>query len=105
VIIPVAALEQHGLHGPIGTDFYNAVEQAKLVAQRTDVLVAPILLPGNSPYHMGFPGTITLSAETIERTKVHSVRKHKVKKHHKARHHHRQIERPAADVLMPWVRR
>jgi creatinine amidohydrolase len=67
VIIPVASLEEHGLHGPIGTDFLNSVEVAKLIAQKADVLVAPILMPGNSPYHMGFPGTITLSAETIQK--------------------------------------
>src|SRR5204863_403650 len=34
---------------------------------RTDILVAPVLLVGQSPYHMGFPGTMTLSSETIER--------------------------------------
>jgi creatinine amidohydrolase len=73
VIIPVASLEQHALHGPIGTDFYNSNERAKLIAQRTDVLVAPILLPGNSPYHMGFPGTITLSADTIQRVYFEAV--------------------------------
>jgi creatinine amidohydrolase len=67
VIIPVGALEQHGLQGPMGTDFFNGTERALLVAQRTDVLVAPILLPGNSGYHMAFPGTITLSGETLER--------------------------------------
>jgi creatinine amidohydrolase len=67
VIIPVGALEQHGLQGPMGTDFFNGTERAQLIAQRTDVLVAPILLPGNSPYHMAFPGTITLSGETLER--------------------------------------
>jgi len=66
VIIPVASLEEHGHQGPIGTDFLNGLEEAKLVAQKTDVLVAPILFPGNSPYHMAFPGTITLPAETIQ---------------------------------------
>jgi creatinine amidohydrolase len=66
VIIPIAALEQHSLHLPIGTDFLNGLERAKLIAQKTDVLVAPILLPGNSPYHMEFPGTITLSSQTIQ---------------------------------------
>ena len=66
VIIPIASIEQHALHLPIGTDFLNGVERAKLVAQRTDALVAPILLPGNSPYHMEFPGTITLSSQTIQ---------------------------------------
>jgi len=66
VIIPVASLEQHSLHMPIGTDFLNGLERAKLVAQKTDALVAPILLPGNSPYHMEFAGTITLSSQTIQ---------------------------------------
>jgi len=66
VIIPVAALEQHSLHLPIGTDYLNGLERAKLVAQKAEVLVAPILLPGNSPYHMEFPGTIALSSQTIQ---------------------------------------
>lgn len=66
VILTVASLEQHGLQGPIGTDFLSGLERAKLIAQKTDVLVAPILFPGNSPYHMAFPGTITLPAETIQ---------------------------------------
>jgi len=73
VIIPVASLEQHSLHLPIGTDYLNGLERAKLVAQEVDVLVAPILMPGNSPYHMEFPGTITLPAETIQKVYFEAV--------------------------------
>jgi creatinine amidohydrolase len=65
VIIPVPAIEQHGPQLPIGTDYFTGEELAKLIAQKTDVPVAPILLPGISPYHMEFPGTITLSADTV----------------------------------------
>src|SRR4051812_2630455 len=67
VLIPIPALEQHGFHGPIGTDYYSGVEHAKLIAQRTDILVAPILFVGQSPYHLAFPGSIALSAETLQR--------------------------------------
>ena len=67
VLIPIPALEQHGLQGPIGTDYYAGVEQSKLIAQRTDILVAPILFVGQSAYHLAFPGTIALSADTLQR--------------------------------------
>lgn len=73
VIIPVGALEQHGNHLPIGTDFLNGVERCKLIAQERDVLVAPVLMAGQSPYHMGFKGTITLSAETIIKVHLEAV--------------------------------
>ena len=66
VIIPVPSIEQHGPQTPTGTDYFIGVEQAKLIAQRTDVLVAPVLMAGQSPYHMEFPGTITLSSTTIQ---------------------------------------
>lgn len=73
VLIPVGALEQHGDHLPIGTDFLNGVERCKLIAQQRDILACPILMAGQSPYHMGFVGSITLSAETILKVHLESV--------------------------------
>lgn len=73
VIIPVGALEQHGPHLPIGTDILSGIERCKLIAQERDILVAPILMPGQSPYHMGFAGTISLSAETILKVHLEAV--------------------------------
>ncbi len=73
VVIPVGAIEQHGPHMAVGTDVLNGIERAKLIAQRTDVLVAPILFPGNSPYHLAFPGTISLSAETVQQVHLEAA--------------------------------
>lgn len=73
VIIPVGAMEQHGYHLPIGTDFINGVEQCKLIAQQRDILVAPVLMAGQSPYHMGFAGTITLKQETIIQVHMEAI--------------------------------
>lgn len=73
VIIPIGAMEQHGLHLPLGTDFINGVEQCKLIAQQRDILVVPVLMAGQSPYHMGFAGTITMKAETIIQVHMEAV--------------------------------
>ena len=73
VIIPIGALEQHSSHLPIGTDFINGVELCKLIAQERDILVAPVLMAGQSPYHMGFAGSITLSAEVIVKVHMETV--------------------------------
>ncbi|MFC1732045.1 creatininase family protein [candidate division KSB1 bacterium] len=65
-IIPVGSIEQHGKHLPLCTDTYAAIERMKLLAQKTDVLVAPAVYAGLSEHHMGFPGTLTLSPATFE---------------------------------------
>ena len=65
-LIPVGSIEQHGRHLPLGTDSYAATELCKLVAQRADALVVPVVLTGLSAHHLGFPGSLTISAATFE---------------------------------------
>jgi len=66
VIIPLGSTEQHGPHLPLGTDYYLALETAKLISSRTGVVVAPVVMAGYSLYHSGFPGTLSLKPETME---------------------------------------
>lgn len=63
VIIPVAALEQHGRHMPVFTDSMLTNELTRRLEERLskEVLIAPLMWFGNSHHHMDFPGT--LSAE------------------------------------------
>jgi len=65
-LIPIGSIEQHGKHLPLGSDSYAAIEFCKLIAQKTEVVVAPTVLAGLSDHHLGFPGTISLTPETFE---------------------------------------
>lgn len=65
VIVPVAALEQHGPHLPVEVDSRLAeglVLRAarKLLARGDDALVLPVIWTGLSEHHMSFGGTISL---------------------------------------------
>lgn len=70
-ILPVAAVEQHGPHLPVGTDAMIAAgilsQAMPLVPQDLPVLVLPTMAVGKSNEHQDFPGTLTLSAETLGR--------------------------------------
>jgi creatinine amidohydrolase len=68
-VVPVATLEDHGLHLPIDTDVrlcWAACERAVEAAADRAVLL-PIINHGYSPHHMDFPGAITIGAETFIR--------------------------------------
>lgn len=68
-VMPVAAIEQHGPHLPVSVDAtINAgvLDHAlQLVPPETTVLALPMQSVGLSVEHVRFPGTLTLSAETL----------------------------------------
>lgn len=65
-IFAVASTEQHGPHLPTGTDAFIGDNYARRVAEKLgNALVAPTIRFGCSAHHMGFPGTITLTTQTL----------------------------------------
>ena len=65
VIVPIGSTEQHGPAGPLGVDTYAAIALCEDAAKKSGVLVTPPLWFGDSPHHLGFPGTISLKSETL----------------------------------------
>lgn len=61
VLIPVAALEQHGHHLPVFTDSLLLGEVVNRVQEQLHgrVLFAPLTWLGNSDHHMDFAGTMS----------------------------------------------
>jgi creatinine amidohydrolase len=69
VVIPIGATEQHGPHLPTMVDhclaFEVACRAARMVVDRTAVLVTPVIPFGMSEHHISLGGTITLDYATM----------------------------------------
>ena len=66
VILPIGSVEQHGDHMPLGTDtILGQTVSLAAAGELDDVIVLPPPWYGFSAHHMRFPGSITLSAETL----------------------------------------
>jgi creatinine amidohydrolase len=83
VIIPTAAIEQHGPHLPVMTDTRIGHEVAVRAARKAyptrPTLVTPVVWSGLSEHHMPFGGTLTLDHETffnVLRCLVQSLTRH-----------------------------
>lgn len=70
-VLPVAAVEQHGPHLPVGVDAFIGEGYLARVAEQLPADLPVTFLPmqtiGKSNEHLAFPGTLTLSAETAIR--------------------------------------
>ena len=66
-IVPFGAIEQHGHHLPVGTDWIIGDHSGQALAEALEepVLLLPTMPFGNSREHMAFPGTVTLRPSTL----------------------------------------
>jgi creatinine amidohydrolase/Fe(II)-dependent formamide hydrolase-like protein len=67
-LLPVGSTEQHGLHLPLDTDSFDAENLAISVAEQCSdpkPLVLPLIPYGVSYHHEHFPGTLSISNETL----------------------------------------
>src|SRR5262249_29050031 len=64
LLVPTGSTEQHGPHGPLGTDVIIPREVCRRVALDRDALVAPPVPYGLAAGHRGFAGLAYLSAQT-----------------------------------------
>lgn len=66
VVIPVGSFEQHGPHLPLETDAHTAFWVCIRAAEKAGcALVVPPISYGVSTHHMDFPGTVTLTSQTL----------------------------------------
>lgn len=70
VILPTAAIEQHGHHLPVGVDSilnHAWLERVlNLLPKEAAVYCAPTITYGKSNEHVGFPGTVFTSAKLLQ---------------------------------------
>jgi creatinine amidohydrolase len=68
-VLPVAAIEQHGPHLPVGVDTFINQGYLRRAAERLPPDLPALFLPlqaiGKSNEHIEYPGTLTFSMETV----------------------------------------
>lgn len=64
-ILVTGSVEQHGGHLPLGTDAFAAYTIALRVAEKIGAPVLPISPVGVAPYHLPWPGSLSLRPSTL----------------------------------------
>ena len=70
-VVPIAVLEQHGPHLPIGTDIFQIWEiSRRALAEHPRVLLCPVICYGSATPMRNFPGSFIIRPETF----MHCIR-------------------------------
>lgn len=64
-VLVTGSIEQHGGHLPLGTDSFAALHIALGVGLRLEAPVLPVSPVGVAPYHLPWPGSLSLRPETL----------------------------------------
>jgi creatinine amidohydrolase len=66
ILVPIGALEEHGYHLPLTTDSIIAERVAEEVSKLTGIALAPLVNYGVCRSTVLYPGTASLSIETLQ---------------------------------------
>lgn len=64
-VLVTGSIEQHGGHLPLGTDAFAALTIALRVGERIEAPVLPVSPVGVAPYHLTWPGSLSLRPDTL----------------------------------------
>lgn len=106
-VLPVGILEEHGPHLPLGTDIFQAEAVVREAAARTGSVVLPTLNYGNCHSTRPFPGSISLSFDTVRQVGVeilselarHDVASVAIVSGHAGGGHMRALKEAGRDVI------
>jgi creatinine amidohydrolase len=65
VIVPLGSMEAHGPHNPVGCCYLLADSASKSVGEITKIPVTPVIPFGVSDPYLNFPGTITVTSNSL----------------------------------------
>lgn len=66
VIVPIGSVEEHGSHLPLCTDSFQAEEICRRIALQFNAILCPPIRYGECRSTRNFPGTLSLSSETVQ---------------------------------------
>ncbi|XCP85010.1 creatininase family protein [Roseburia hominis] len=83
VLLPLGSIESHGRHMPLGTDALIPEHLAKLIEEKSDILIAPSIPYGICQDLTDYPGSISIAPDVyyeflkqvVENLYLHGARK------------------------------